>query len=542
MYTTLAALTAGLAATVSAFDCNGAYFSFYNRAGPSLSYQRLDPALFPGQESPHLHSFDGGNGLGESMSYETTQGSSCTTARIKPDKSLYWRPTLYWNGNNTGFYRVPDQYLKIYYKFGDAGNVRANVTEFPKDFRMIAGNPFLRSDDGTNSKGPNVQWSCKGENYANTDATGFPKGFTSCPNGFASQITFPACWNGNDMDPAKPTAHMAWPTASGTGINACPEGFKHTRFPTIFIEFWYDVSAFDNQYSADDTPWVLSNGDPTGYGFHADFLNGWETGVLAKATAETGYCNCGCGCGTDQMKTCFGADNVNDDSDEEFKSCSASAEYPDDDKSPLDKLPGCNPIQSGPGLATQATGAGCTAAPASNGGSAAASATAQTSEAASSVGVVDVSSSLSSALPTISVSIPNKGYGDATYGFATPSTALVTAASSSSTVTYYQTTALSDGGSLGLVFDDTATDSATLAPPASSVATTVSPGETEDCKAPVYVTITPTVYVTAGAENVGNSTDCASTYYTTFTNKVTVTVQPTASRYKHKGHAAVHSH
>src|SRR5690242_11786183 len=129
MYPSLFALTVGLAATASAFDCSGPYFSFYNRGGDAMSYQRLDPALNPGTESPHLHSFDGGNALAASMGFDTTQESSCTTARIKADKSLYWRPTLYWNGNNTGFYRVPDKFLKIYYKFGDNGNVRANVTE-----------------------------------------------------------------------------------------------------------------------------------------------------------------------------------------------------------------------------------------------------------------------------------------------------------------------------------------------------------------------------------------------------------------------------
>jgi len=267
MLVNFVAFTAALTATATAFDCNGPYFSFYNRNGNSMSYQRLDPALFPGQESPHLHSFDGGNGLAASMGFDTTQGSSCTTARIKPDKSLYWRPTLYWNGNNTGFYRVPDKYLKVYYKFGDSGNIRANVTGFPENFKMIAGNPFKRSDDGNNPGG--IKWSCKGANYASIDSVGFPKGFTSCLEGLATEITFPSCWNGNAIDPANPGAHMAWPTAGGTGINACPTGFKQACFPAIFIEFWYDISVFDGQYSTDSVPWVLANGDPTGFGFHA---------------------------------------------------------------------------------------------------------------------------------------------------------------------------------------------------------------------------------------------------------------------------------
>jgi len=34
-------LTTSLVATVAAFDCTGPYFSFYNRGGNSMSYQRL---------------------------------------------------------------------------------------------------------------------------------------------------------------------------------------------------------------------------------------------------------------------------------------------------------------------------------------------------------------------------------------------------------------------------------------------------------------------------------------------------------------------
>lgn len=428
MLTNLFALTAGLAATATAFDCNGPYFSFYNRGGDAMSYQRLDPALFPGQESPHLHSFDGGNGLTADMSFDATQSSTCTSARIKPDKSLYWRPTLFWNGNNTGYYRVPDKFLKIYYKFGDSGNEKATVSEFPEDFAMIAGDPFKRSD-GDNPAG--ITWACLGDNYSRIEANGFPKGFTSCKEGLATQLTFPSCWNGEAIDPKNPTAHMAYPSNSGKGLAACPDGHNKARFPAIFIEFWYDVSAFDGQYSADDIPWVLAMGDPTGYGFHADFRNGWEKGVLAKATADEGYCNCGCGCGNDQMKQCFGAENVNDDNDESFKSCAATPSFPGDEKSPLEELPGCNPIQSGPAAATQASGPGCTAAAAPGGGnktSVAASASptpapdssaAESSAAASGVASsedADVADAATTALPYLSLSLANKGNGHATGG------------------------------------------------------------------------------------------------------------------------------
>ncbi|KAH6618581.1 hypothetical protein C7974DRAFT_32691 [Boeremia exigua] len=402
MLTNIFAVTAAMAATASAFDCSGHYFSFFNRAGP-MSYQRLDPALFPGTESPHLHSFDGGNALAASSNFDGQMGSTCTTARIKPDKSLYWRPTLFWNGNNTGFYRVPEQAAKIYYKFGESG-AWANVTEFPEDFNMIAGDPFKRSD-GDNPAG--VRWACHQPDGRDDKifTNGFPTGFQSCNYGFASEVTFPSCWNGQKLNPSSPSAHMAYPTnGQGVGIENCPTTHRAARFPTIFIEFWYDISSFNGQYSSSSSPWVLSNGDPTGYAMHADFLNGWEKGVLGKATQETGGCNCGCGCGNDQMKQCFGDDKVNDEKDAGFAECSAGTDNSATTK--VDKLPGCNPIQSGPARATAISGAGCNAAPVAGATSAPASAASSVASAASSA-ASDVASAVSSVKPdAVSTSAP----------------------------------------------------------------------------------------------------------------------------------------
>lgn len=542
MHFNVLALTAGLAATASAFDCSGPYFSFYNRGGSAMSYQRLDPALFPGTQSPHLHTFDGGNGLAESMGFDTTQQSSCSTARVKTDKSLYWRPTLFWNGNNTGFYRVPEKFTKIYYKFGDAGNVRADVKAFPEGFSMIAGDPFKRAD-GDNPGG--VKWACLGEGYSRIDANGFPKGFTSCKEGLTSEITFPACWNGQDIDPKNPSAHMAYPTNGGKGLEACPESHREARFPTIFIEFWYDVSQFDGQYDADSVPWALANGDPTGFGFHADFMNGWEKGVLEKAIAPEGYCNCGCGCGNDQMKQCFGAENVNDDSDADFKSCAAKAVYGGDEASPLEKLPGCNPLQSGPAKATQATGEGCNATPAPSTDKPAASSAASASKSAA-AGVTGLPNADDAGL----------GGSDDEFDESKPS-ASKTAVSAdkqdveASATPYPTSNAPSKEEDQPVQEDPKPTPSETKnLLPTLSIASTGIPADTtgaptndeEDCKSKssVYVTLTPTVYVTEGSVDAETKCDLG-TVTKTITNTATVTVAYNNYRNK-KRHMNAHGH
>ncbi|KAJ4334336.1 hypothetical protein N0V95_009200 [Ascochyta clinopodiicola] len=581
MLTNIFAVTAAMAATASAFDCSGHYFSFFNRAGP-MSYQRIDPALFPGSESPHLHSFDGGNAVSASANFDSQLGSTCTTARIKPDKSLYWRPTLFWNGNNTGFYPVPEKAAKIYYKSGD-GSAWANVTEFPEDFNMIAGDPLKRAD-GDNAAG--VRWAChQPDGGANSIFTnGFPSGFQSCNYGFASEVTFPSCWNGQKLDPSNPRAHMAYPSNAGIGLENCPTTHRAARFPTIFMEFWYDVSSFNGQYSTSSTPWVLSNGDSTGYGMHADFLNGWEKGVLAKATGETGGCNCGCGCGNDEMKQCFGADNVNDDSDSSFAQCSASKS---DVITKLDKLPGCNPIQSGPAYATKVSGAGCDATQAASSVASATSAVVSKASSAVSGATSAVISEVASAIPSaysesfsvtmpteasvtasvtasssrtrrvrsssaaISISLANKGYANDAYPTAAAASSSPAAPESYSAYYPYPS-----GNSSSIVPTATGRYSSspvrasskphghnhskfhkTSAASAGSTAYPVTPSNDSDsdksdekpsCKASVTVTYTPTVYVTAAASKTAPE---GTTVTLTSTVTVRSTTKATASGY-----------
>ena len=103
-------------------------------------------------------------------------------------------------------------------------------------------------------------------------------------------MRFPSCWNGKAFSASSPGAHVAFPTAGTDGLVGCPALFNVKRFPEIFIETFYDVNAFDGLYAAIDTPWVLANGDPTGYSYHADFINGWVPGQLQHAMQN---CNVG---------------------------------------------------------------------------------------------------------------------------------------------------------------------------------------------------------------------------------------------------------
>ncbi|KAL8873114.1 MAG: hypothetical protein Q9174_001361 [Haloplaca sp. 1 TL-2023] len=336
------------ALTTPIYGQRGAYFTM---GSDSLVTESLDPLLSPGTKSSHVHSVFGGSGFSASADFAALSASKCTSLDVIDDKSAYWTPTLYFNKGGQ-FTRVPETFVKhkLYYKYGKGDNTPdLEQTEFPEGFRMMAGNANLRSDDGSmGSGGSQLNWQCHRSGGPKT--TGFPKGFTDCNgyiSGLAATMRFPSCWNGQDFNKDAPLAHMSYPT-NRDGMAGCPEGFKKARFPEIMIEYWLDTKPFDNQYGANEIPWVLSNGDPTGYGFHMDFLNGWKKGVLAKAMKT---CDAG-NTGAIDTPQCFGGSVQKGPTKDACKIAPTVQEDVGMD-GPLKQLPGCNPVQPGPGLATK---------------------------------------------------------------------------------------------------------------------------------------------------------------------------------------------
>jgi hypothetical protein len=69
---------------------------------------------------------------------------------------------------------------------------------------------------------------------------------------------------------------VAYPDLVNGG--ACPKGFEK-RLPSLFFETIWNTYAFKGV----DGTFMWANGDPTGYGYHGDFMNGWSTDILSKA-------------------------------------------------------------------------------------------------------------------------------------------------------------------------------------------------------------------------------------------------------------------
>lgn len=97
-----------------------------------------------------------------------------------------------------------------------------------------------------------------------------------CTDGVRFEIMFPSCWNGKDSDSEDHASHVAYPSLVMDGT--CPEGYE-TRVVSLFYETIWNTYAFKDKQGQ----FVIANADPTGYGYHADFIHGWDEGILEQA-------------------------------------------------------------------------------------------------------------------------------------------------------------------------------------------------------------------------------------------------------------------
>ncbi|KAF9529652.1 hypothetical protein CPB83DRAFT_926527 [Crepidotus variabilis] len=320
-----------------------------------LVIERLDPLLEPGKVSAHLHQIIGGSAFNVTMNVnnDLPSLSQCTSCTYSEDFSNYWTAVLYFKHSNGSFKRVrqlPGQLLgnanggmTVYYSQPSNGG---KVTSFPKGFRMIVGNAMTRSFDANNQEAKSLNFRCLSAGGGNggvvgdpgTDSNALPK--MKCLGGIRSQIVFPSCWDGKNLDSADHRSHVKYPNGS-----ACPSTHP-VLVPQIFIETVWDTTEFNNMWPSDGSqPFVYSMGDPTGTGQHADYVFGWQGDALQRAMDQ---CNSfGGACPT--LKT---------QSIDAINKCTQASRVKETYEGWLKALPGCNPIQSGPQPATMVSGCG----------------------------------------------------------------------------------------------------------------------------------------------------------------------------------------
>ncbi|KAF5310186.1 hypothetical protein D9619_010599 [Psilocybe cf. subviscida] len=364
----------GLSAVSTLLFVGPSYAWFKVACTSPLVQERLDPIISPGvSPSNHVHTIHGASNFAANSTYDTLQGSNCTSCVVAEDLSNYWFPKLYFHDPNNGtFTPVPNGGLLVYYQnrgTGDVSNGGTGLKAFPQGFKMISGSPTRRSKKYTVGEGSQaelaeraVEWEClrytvtQGYNSANT-SQGFPT--TDCEAGLNARIHMPACWDGVNLDSPDHVSHTAFLSDLDNGD--CPSTHPVPLMKLLYEVTWdvHSLASFWNP-SKNAWPFVWSTGDPTGFSWHADFQNGWNQTTLQSAIDKCNNPNDQTGQGVAEacsfltVRTLSTADK-----------CKSTPTVNEAVDGQLDKLPGCNPLQAGPQDATLRSDAGCSLAPTS---------------------------------------------------------------------------------------------------------------------------------------------------------------------------------
>jgi hypothetical protein len=249
----LGLLAQGTAAQMIRFGCS------------QLVIARMDPLVNPGMaQSPHVHQIVGGNSFNISMdpaNHDLVRDSTCTSCTFSEDFSNYWTAVLYFRARNGTYKRVrqfPNDGLRtdggvtVYYIPPYDGKTK--VTAFKPGFRMLVGDPSLRTPEGQQrqlchrcGRDPGAPCAGKGDSQA------LPNRFCE---GIRTTITFPTCWDGKNTDSPDHKSHVAYPsvgTFESTG--ECPASHP-VRLPQVMYEVMWDVSVIDSNLCS---VWLVAN-------------------------------------------------------------------------------------------------------------------------------------------------------------------------------------------------------------------------------------------------------------------------------------------
>ncbi|WVF66735.1 hypothetical protein IAT40_001477 [Kwoniella sp. CBS 6097] len=311
----------------------------------SIAVTRLDPIVNPNAPASHLHRIHGSSYFTANLTSATEMQklANCTTTVVQDDKSAYWVAQLYYQYPNGSLITVPLDRTSLYY-FQKAPT-GVPIYPFPDNYNIVVGDPMRRAINYSDPNSAAMWWQCyRGREGADTKNYGFPS--TDCAGGLVSAIQFPSCWDGVYAEDGDYSSHVAYPTDATNG-HYCPKAFPRKfitlQFETVFATYKLPFNG------AGKTTWVLANGDTSGYGIHADFMNGWKPDVLQSVLDNCRYMNATKEVqGMDHPANCP-ALNATINLDITY-SCQLQTEIVDEpvgQTNPIQYLPGCNGIWNG---------------------------------------------------------------------------------------------------------------------------------------------------------------------------------------------------
>jgi len=298
-----------------------------------LVNEQIDPIVNVNQQGTHMHKVLGGSGFSAAYNFATYKNAKCSSLAISADKSNYWMPNLYARlPSNNKFVAVP--VVARFYYFLGRNSPSEPVQAFPEGLRMLVGDPMAKKQVG--------QYAFQCQTAAASGPYGENFNFdTTCDWGMKTEVFFPPCWDGVNLYRAD-QSHMSYPLNSANS-GSCPISHP-VRLPAIMLEYtWHVERVMPNTPMKGNLFWA--NGDSTGFGIHADFVNGWDTAVLTKALTSPG-----CAIGADNAITMTDCDVFKPyvQSQQDMANCKPDQgtllePTGNDDGILLDSLPGCNP-------------------------------------------------------------------------------------------------------------------------------------------------------------------------------------------------------
>ncbi|NUR45063.1 MAG: DUF1996 domain-containing protein [Sphingomonas sp.] len=292
-------------------DAVGA-FRFTCLAG-QLSHD--DPIVYPGQPgASHLHQFFGNTGTSASSNYNslrTSGGSTCTrSATESPQRSAYWMPAMLDGAGNA----VKPDWVNTYYKRLPPSDPQCAKTtdptvigqciEMPNGLRFILGYNMATNSGGPTDTNSADYWAmgfdCVMTDGSGTSYTGVKHTITDilatgkCPiNAWLRvYLTFPACWDGKNLDTPDHRSHMTF----GVTAVGCPADHPY-NIPEIAIQGFFRTDAnflAGKWHLASDE---MMQGTVPGATLHMDYWEAWSPTMKAlwNANCIDGHLTCSSG-------------------------------------------------------------------------------------------------------------------------------------------------------------------------------------------------------------------------------------------------------